>query len=95
MFCFSNLPENLSKHARDGIEFDFLVNGEFLRVPLKDHLQEREISQEAVVEIEYLEKHPAPEPENSLMHDDWVSAVAAKETWYGHPNFLLVQEMGV
>lgn len=33
--------------------------------------------QETVIEIEYIEQHPAPEPEDSLVHDDWVSAVRA------------------
>ena len=35
------------------------------------------IFQESVVEIEYIERHPAPEPEDSLLHDDWVSCVQA------------------
>jgi ribosome biogenesis protein YTM1 len=33
--------------------------------------------QEAVIEIEYVERQPAPEPEDALAHDDWVAAVAA------------------
>jgi hypothetical protein len=33
--------------------------------------------QESVIEIEYVESHPPPEPEDSLLHDDWVSAVHA------------------
>ncbi len=35
------------------------------------------VSQERVVEIEYVERFPPPEPEDSLAHDDWVSAVVA------------------
>ena len=35
--------------------------------------------QEQVLDIEYHEKHPPPEPEDSILHDDWVSAVRALE----------------
>ena len=35
------------------------------------------VFQERVLEIEYIERHPAPEPEDSLTHDDWVSSVVA------------------
>ena len=38
--------------------------------------------QERVVEIEYVEKHPAPRPDNCLLHDDWVSSVAVCKKWY-------------
>lgn len=33
--------------------------------------------QETVVDVEYVQRQPAPHPENSLVHDDWVSAVHA------------------
>lgn len=33
--------------------------------------------QESVLKIEYVEQQPAPEPEDSLLHDDWVSCVRA------------------
>lgn len=57
------------------IEFDFLVQNELLRVPLQEHLQERTLSTEAVVEIEYLERTPAPEPQDSILHEDWVATI--------------------
>ena len=38
--------------------------------------------QESVVEIEYVEKHPTPRPDNFLLHDDWVSSVSVSENWY-------------
>lgn len=57
------------------VAFDFLVQNEILRVPLHEHLQERSLSTEAVVEIEYLERTPAPEPQDSILHDDWVASV--------------------
>ena len=34
------------------------------------------------MEIEYVEKHPAPRPDNCLLHDDWVSSVAVCKKWY-------------
>lgn len=40
------------------------------------------IGVEEVIEIEYVERTAPPEPENVLMHDDWVSAVDATEKWY-------------
>ena len=35
-----------------------------------------------MLEIEYLERQSAPEPEDSLLHDDWVSAVKTKNQQY-------------
>ncbi|XP_064470998.1 ribosome biogenesis protein WDR12 homolog [Ornithodoros turicata] len=57
--------------------FDFLVNGELLRLPLEEHLHVKEISQETVIHIEYFTRCPPPRPIDSLVHDDWVSAVHA------------------
>jgi len=42
---------------------------------------EKKIGVEEVIEVEYVERTPAPEPENCLMHDDWVSAVDATSNW--------------
>jgi ribosome biogenesis protein YTM1 len=39
------------------------------------------IGVEEVIEIEYVERTAPPEPENVLMHDDWVSAVDATDKW--------------
>lgn len=63
------------------VEFDFLVAGEFLRLLLGDHLRDRQISFEDVIEIEYVERFPAPEPQDCLLHDDWVSAVEMRGKW--------------
>lgn len=59
--------------------FDFLINGELLRLTLEEHLETKEIPQETIVHLEYLEKCPPPSPVDSLIHDDWVSAVHASE----------------
>ena len=63
------------------VAFDFLLNGEFVRSTLSQHLKERDISFEDTIELEYVERYPAPQPQDCLLHDDWVSAVQAKDGW--------------
>ncbi|KAK2717707.1 hypothetical protein QYM36_006476, partial [Artemia franciscana] len=65
----------------NAVDFDFLVNGEFLRLSLLEHLINYSIPTEAVVDIEYVERFPPPEPQDSLNHDDWVSAVVCSDKW--------------
>lgn len=61
--------------------FEFLVVGKLLRLPLIQHLQDHGISTEATVDIEYIEKTQAPEPENSVLHDDWVCGLETSDKW--------------
>ena len=68
-------PSNSEKEWKN-VEFDFLLDGDMLRVPLNLLVQEKSISTETVIELEYVEKYPSPRPEDSLIHDDWVAAVA-------------------
>lgn len=63
------------------IEFDFLIGGEFLRTSFNDHLKSKDISTENTIDVEYVERFPAPEPEDSLNHDDWVSAAHCFQEW--------------
>ena len=63
------------------VDFDFLLNGEFVKIPLGQHLKEREVSFEDVIDLEYVERYPAPEPQDCLLHDDWVSAVQMMDKW--------------
>ncbi|XP_004524772.1 ribosome biogenesis protein WDR12 homolog [Ceratitis capitata] len=70
-----------SGESNSPIEFDFIVIDEYLRGRLCDHLREKEISFEDTVDIEYVERFPAPEPQDCLLHDDWVSAVKACDKW--------------
>lgn len=79
--CLFTVIGNDPEKQRQDIDFDFLVSGEVLRVPLSDHLQERSISSEVTVDVEYFERIPAPEPHDCLLHDDWVSAVHLKGGW--------------
>lgn len=46
-----------------------------------EHLQERNVSSETTVDIEYVERTPAPEPQDSILHDDWVSSVKTLDKW--------------
>lgn len=63
-------------------ELDFLVFGELLRLPLIEHLKEHNISSETTIDIEYIERTPSPEPQESLLHDDWVSGIQTADKWY-------------
>jgi hypothetical protein len=80
MLLFTLVGNDPEKSYRE-IDFDFLVCGEVLRVPLSDHLEEHSISSEVTVDVEYFERVPAPEPHDCLLHDDWVSTVQVKDGW--------------
>ncbi|KAL4094539.1 hypothetical protein PRIC1_010200 [Phytophthora ramorum] len=56
--------------------FDFLVDGLFLRSSLDKYLQTNEVSEEALLTLEYVEALPEPQKQNGSDHPDWVSAVA-------------------
>lgn len=73
------LTEAIADH--NSVDFDFLIRSEFLKQSLKQFLRERDISFEDIIEIEYVERYPAPEPQDCLLHDDWVSAVQAQGSW--------------
>ncbi|XP_022904368.2 ribosome biogenesis protein WDR12 homolog [Onthophagus taurus] len=80
----NNLINKLLKEHSDflkRLDFDFLVCGELLRTPLNEHLQERNVSIETTVEIEYLLRTPAPQPEDALLHEDWVSGIHVADKW--------------
>ncbi|CAF3497189.1 unnamed protein product [Adineta steineri] len=56
------------------LSFDFLCLNQLIRSSLEEHIREKDESLlESIIEIEYIEKFQAPEPEDALMHDDWVS----------------------
>lgn len=70
-----------SQQLEKEIDFDFLISSQFLRTTLSEHISEKSLSIEQVIDIEYIEKHQPPEPQNCLIHDDWVSAVAVCQKW--------------
>ncbi|KAK9821782.1 hypothetical protein WJX81_002702 [Elliptochloris bilobata] len=55
--------------------FDFLVNGELVRLSLEQLLLANSVSAEAVLEVEYFLAVVPPDAQQTLPHDDWVSAV--------------------
>ena len=56
--------------------FDFLVDGELLRLSLHKHLAARQLSTEAVLRVEYVPAVLPPTPKEEHPHEDWVAAVA-------------------
>ncbi|KAG1667944.1 Ribosome biogenesis protein WDR12 [Nymphon striatum] len=70
-----------SSEDHSNVEFDFLINSKLLRENLGEHIIENQISEEDVLNIEYIEKLSAPKPKNSFQHDDWVSAVHSQDQW--------------
>lgn len=80
----NNLILELLRQSSDlesSVQFDFLVSGQFLRVPLIEHCETLNVPIEDTVEIEYLVRTPAPEPQDSLLHDDWVSGIQVADKW--------------
>nr|CAD7570868.1 unnamed protein product [Timema californicum] len=77
----SSTESQITDEERSDVEFDFLINNQFLRVTLGEFLEENGISSELALDIEYVEHLPPPEPQDCLMHDDWVSAVQVRGSW--------------
>nr|AQX44197.1 hypothetical protein [Apostasia odorata] len=55
--------------------FDFLIDGELIRMPMEQFLHIKGISVEKVLEIEYIRAVAPQKQGDSSLHDDWVSAV--------------------
>ncbi|KAG4914663.1 hypothetical protein JHK87_052220 [Glycine soja] len=55
--------------------FDFLIDGEFVRMSLEQFLLAKGISAERILEIEYTRAVAPRKEEDPSLHDDWVSAV--------------------
>lgn len=57
------------------IPFDFLINGELLRVSLQDYITSKGLSSESTIELEYTRSILPPTFLASYSHPDWVSSV--------------------
>lgn len=63
------------------LEFDFFIETEEVKSSLIEHLMEKSISIEEIIEIEYVRRPFVPDQRECLVHDDWVSSVAVNEHW--------------
>ncbi|AED92177.1 Transducin/WD40 repeat-like superfamily protein [Arabidopsis thaliana] len=64
--------------------FDFLIDGELIRMSLEEFLLAKGISAERTLEIEYIRAVTPRKEEEPSLHDDWVSAVNGSS-----PRFIL------
>ncbi|KAK8533875.1 hypothetical protein V6N12_047278 [Hibiscus sabdariffa] len=64
--------------------FDFLIDGELVRMPLEEFLLAKGITAEKTLEIEYIRAVAPRREEEPCLHDDWVSAVDGSS-----PRFIL------
>lgn len=62
--------------------FDFLIDGELVRLSLEEFLIAKGISAEKVLEIEYIKAVAPRKQEEPSLHDDWVSAVDGSSDRY-------------
>jgi ribosome biogenesis protein YTM1 len=77
-FGLSSLVNALLESNNDDYEteaFDFLIDGEFVRMSLEQFLLAKGISAERILEIEYTRAVAPRKEEDPSLHDDWVSAV--------------------
>ncbi|PIA61940.1 hypothetical protein AQUCO_00200139v1 [Aquilegia coerulea] len=66
------------------IPFDFIIDGELVRMSLEEFLLAKGISAEKILEIEYIKAVVPNKQEDPCLHDDWVSAVSG-----ANPRFML------
>ncbi|XP_058070384.1 ribosome biogenesis protein WDR12 homolog isoform X2 [Magnolia sinica] len=64
--------------------FDFLIDGELVRMSLEEFLLAKGISAEKILEIEYIKAVAPRKQEEPCLHDDWVSALDGSS-----PSFIL------
>ncbi|GAB2299292.1 WD repeat-containing protein 12 [Dionaea muscipula] len=83
----STVVNNLIKAKNPDWErepFDFLIDGELVRLSLEEFLIAKGISAEKILEIEYIKAVVPRKEEEPSLHDDWVSAVDGS-----NPGFIL------
>lgn len=60
------------------VPFDFLVNGEILRMSLGAYLEKHGLDTEATLRLEYVRSTLPPRFESIIPQDDWVSSLSAR-----------------
>ncbi|XP_073286506.1 ribosome biogenesis protein WDR12 homolog [Primulina huaijiensis] len=84
-FGLSALLNNLIQAGNADWEaepFDFLIDGELVRMSLEEFLLVKGISAEKILEIEYIKAIVPKREEEPSMHDDWVSSVDGSNDGY-------------
>uniref|UniRef100_A0A914YH22 Ribosome biogenesis protein WDR12 homolog n=1 Tax=Panagrolaimus superbus TaxID=310955 RepID=A0A914YH22_9BILA len=57
------------------VSFDFLIAGVLFRGNLENFIVENNIAQESIIEVECILRQPAPEPDQDIPHEDWISGI--------------------
>ncbi|KAI9353365.1 WD40-repeat-containing domain protein [Zopfochytrium polystomum] len=57
------------------VPFDFIIDGKFLRTNLEAYLESNNLSQENIIETEYVKSSLPPTPTSTIPHDDWISSI--------------------
>ena len=57
--------------------FQFIIDGEILpaQTSLRELLSTEDVNPEKVIEIEYFQSDPVPQPHDNLEHDEWIGAL--------------------
>ncbi|EPS66379.1 hypothetical protein M569_08398, partial [Genlisea aurea] len=62
--------------------FDFLIDGELVRMSLEDFLLAKDIFTEKALVIEYIKAVVPKKEQEPALHDDWISGVDGSKTRY-------------
>ncbi|KAL6944899.1 ribosome biogenesis protein ytm1 [Hanseniaspora vineae] len=65
----------LSRFGSETVPFDFLIDGELLRISLKDYLLQKGLSSEILLNLEYKRAVLPPSYLTSFNNDDWISSL--------------------
>lgn len=86
------VPTNLSRYGLSEVvnrlisldkpvPFDFLVDGEFLRSSVAQHIESRKLSSEKVLRLEYVFALTEPEQKTVDEAPDWIAAITTLQTF--------------